>query len=788
MSDDPAEPASISGPIALIIIVLVAAYAVVSIAPPAAQPITAPETKFSAARAMRDVRAIAVRPHPLGSADNARVRDYLLRRLDGLGAKSEQQTVTAASARRRPHLFATAHNIIGQIGGTDSTGTVMLAGHYDSVPSGPGAGDDASAVAAILETVRAIEAGPPLRNDLLILFTDGEELGLVGAKGFVENFPALPKIKVVLNFEMRGDEGPSLMFQTSDPNAWLIDQFAHAADYPRAGSFSSAIYKRLSNDTDLTEFMAGGLAGMNFAASGGLPRYHTALDNAALLDQRSLQHQGSYALELAQRFGNIRFDQPDRSQNDARNEVYFSVGNHLIHYGERAALVLAIMLTALVAIVIAFGIRDGRLSAPGIVAGFFVFIGAIAIAVTEGFAMWHVMAILVGWRRLPSMTSYGARWFGAASTMVALATLLTLYAWLVRFTRAQNMGAGALTMWTLLMLLSTSQLAGASYLLMWPLIFAALAMYFVPREVRGDSVQASTAALCAILALAPAAIILVPLVTVGAEATPMFLMLAAFGVALIIGVAIPYLEVLSAGYRWHPSISIALGALAIVFLAVGTSASGFNAHHPRPDSIFYVLDAESAAARWVSVDPRPDHFTAQFFQHRVRGGKLAAITGSAAPFTRLNNGRTIEGDAPAVKLPPPELKVLDDVVHDGVRIVKVHIGSARHAPTIWMTLPDTVRVIDAAVDGKSPGGFPSDGWAAWYWSVPERGFDLQLKVKGGGELTLTLIDQSDGLPATPGEVFTARPDDVMPTPFLFFDSATLVRNTYTLGAADLSRR
>lgn len=216
-------------------------------------------------------------------------------------------------------------------------------------------------------------------------------------------------------------------------------------------------------------------------------------------------------------------------------------------------------------------------------------------------------------------------------------------------------------------------------------------------------------------------------------------------------------------------------------MTIGVSTSGFDAHHPRPDSIFYVLDAESGAARWISVDPSPDHFTAQFFQHHVRAGNLVALTG-----TDLDR-RTIEGDAPAVGLPPPEMKVLDDASNDGVRVVKMHIGSARHAPITWMAVPDSVRVIDAAVDGKSPGHFPSDGWAAWYWSVPERGFDLQLKLKGSGELTLTLIDQSDGLPATPGEVFTARPDDVMPTPFLFFDSATLVRNTYTLGPVDVDQ-
>ena len=97
----------------------------------------------------------------------------------------------------------------------------MFVAHYDSVPSGPGAGDDAASVAAILETIRALKAGAtPLRNDLIVLFTDGEELGLLGAKGFVETYPALRDIKVTLNFDMRGDYGPSVMFQ--DQRAQLV--------------------------------------------------------------------------------------------------------------------------------------------------------------------------------------------------------------------------------------------------------------------------------------------------------------------------------------------------------------------------------------------------------------------------------------------------------------------------------------------------------------------------------------------------------------------------------------
>ncbi len=215
MTDDPRHSSYLAGPITFALLILIAFLAIRSIEPPHAVDENAPATEFSAARAMRDVREIAKKPHPLGSAENVRVREYLVARLRELGANPEVQTsFVARHSPFGPDTWAVVNNIVAKVSGTQSTGAVMMVAHYDSVPSGPGAGDDAASVAAILEAVRALKAGPPLSNDLIILFTDGEELGLLGAKGFVDTYPALRDIKVVLNFDMRGDYGPSMMFQT----------------------------------------------------------------------------------------------------------------------------------------------------------------------------------------------------------------------------------------------------------------------------------------------------------------------------------------------------------------------------------------------------------------------------------------------------------------------------------------------------------------------------------------------------------------------------------------------
>jgi hypothetical protein len=158
----------------------------------------------------------------------------------------------------------------------------------------------------------------------------------------------------------------------------------------------------MPNDTDLTVFLDAGMAGMNFAAAGGVTRYHTALDNADLLEQRPLQHQGMYALSMARRFGSIDLKAPR-----AGDAVFFVVGRKLIHYSTGVAIPFATMVAILVLEALVIGVRDGRFSLGGIAAGLAIYALAIAVAVVEALGVWRLMAALAGWRMLPAGTTYG---------------------------------------------------------------------------------------------------------------------------------------------------------------------------------------------------------------------------------------------------------------------------------------------------------------------------------------------------------------------------------------------
>src|SRR5262249_32744564 len=100
--------------------------------PPDPVPASAPPTEFSAERAFAHVREIAQRPHPIGTGDNARVRDYVLGRLRALGLNPQVQDATGVSTRYAEAGYV--HNILARVPGRTPGGqAVVLMAHYDGV-------------------------------------------------------------------------------------------------------------------------------------------------------------------------------------------------------------------------------------------------------------------------------------------------------------------------------------------------------------------------------------------------------------------------------------------------------------------------------------------------------------------------------------------------------------------------------------------------------------------------------------------------------------------------------
>lgn len=276
-------------------------------------------------RAFAHVERIAAEPHPTGSAANARVRAYLVEQLQrqGMEVSTTSGAIEGAALDKLDHWrgaqdsaaegFATVQfppvqftNVIGVLPGSDRTlPAVALMAHYDSVWGSPGAPDDAAGVAAILDTVRAIAADGEARRDIVVILTDAEELGLVGARAFFTENPLAARIGAIVNLEARGGGGIASMFQTAPGNAAAMRLYAREVSSPSTSSLSAFIYSVLPNDTDLSAALdRGGYIAYNIAFIGRSGLYHSPLATPANLDRGSLHQMTSHTHALTEALAN----------------------------------------------------------------------------------------------------------------------------------------------------------------------------------------------------------------------------------------------------------------------------------------------------------------------------------------------------------------------------------------------------------------------------------------------------------------------------------------------------
>ena len=759
--------------------VLLLAAAVVGAAlrwggPPEAVDASAPPTEFSSGRALQRLEVVARRPRPIGSAEHAAVRDYIVGALAESGVAAGVQNATVVNRGRNGSLrAASVSNVVARLRGTGQGKAVMLAAHYDSVANSPGAADDGAGVAALLETARALKAGAPLKNDVIFLFTDGEESGLFGARAFVEEHPWAKDAGAVFNFDARGNSGASVMFETSEGNGWLVREFAAASPRPVANSLSYEIYRLMPNDTDLSVFKRAGLAGMNFAFVMGVPHYHARSDSVEAIDERSLQHHGSNALAVARHFGDL--DLRAASQADA---VYFDVlGLFLVHYPAAWALPLAALGALAFVCVSAVGLRRRRLTLKGIG------LGALALLLSGGCAygvvwlVWRALrAFYAGYSSIPQWLRYGGELYLISFVALTLAATSALYILFRRRANAESLTAGALVWWVALSLLSCFYLPGGSYLFTWPLLFSLLGLLIAVGSKVGEG-GAAAPVYMAVFA-APGLVLFGPLVhlvfvSLGPESAAALMA----AVVLALGLLVPHLSLLAGARRW--ALPGALAAAGVAVIAVSVLTAGFDKSRPRSNHLFYGSDAATGKNVWVSFDDQPDAWT---------GRVIPAGSGRASLndfFHSTGSAKFLQSGAPSAGLAAPEVAVLEDRTEGGMRRLRLRVTSPRRAESLYLQLNSEAELYAVSVNGKRvdyrvPVRVGGDRrWAMRYYALPQEGVEVSLDVKAPGPLKVSLFDQSYGLPEIADAPLRPRPDDMMPAPNTAYSDATLVSKVYT---------
>jgi Peptidase family M28 len=745
---------------------------------PSPEPASAEPTSFSAERAMRHVEAIATETRFAGSPNHARTRRYLQAQLRALGLRPQLQraaVVNRFSEAADPEA-GTVTNVIARIPGTASSGAIALNAHYDGGPGGPAASDCGSCVATLLEAARALRAGPPLRNDVLLVFSDAEENGDLGAAAFAAQSPLIRDVDVALNWETAGSHGPSMLLGSN--SSWLVKEALAGAPQARTYSVLPSLFRGLFRaqqlNTDTQEYMDRSVAGVQFLYVRGMTDYHTVLDNTQRLGRGSLQMHGDYAVGLVRRLG-----EAELSRRTGDRSTYFNItGGIIVQYGPALAVLLALVAAGLFAAALLAGLRRQRLTRRGLLAGVLAFpLVALATTLVTFFA-WLLLKQAVPDLSVFSLGSDQNAFFVFGLVALAVAVFAALYQPLLRRAGADNLALGALAWWLLLDVAFALAAPSAAYLWTWPALAAGgVALW----RLTGDRPRpwnwaAGLGVPLAVLIVAFAPVMLLfTVIAIRLDGTG-FPAIGAMGLfaALAAGLTIPYLRPRLSGRRGplgsHWLAPAAAAAVAIMLLAAGVARIGYDESFPRPDFISYVYNADTGRAAWEAGD------TDSWTKPLLRNAKQADI--ELSPFSTIAGWRA---PAPAVELAPPKVTRLSSTSDGDTTTLRLRAASQRNADSVAVLLRAPGEIVAASVEGQTipdTAAMREGELKLPYVGLPRDGITLELKLRGHGTLRAALRDYTQGLPAAANA--PRRPADTMPAPISFRADPTVVTSSTSI--------
>jgi hypothetical protein len=698
----------------------------------------APPTEFSGARAreiLKDLVGDGV-PHPLGSAADVVVRDRIVKRLTDLGYTTELQTGLAcndfATCGAPTNIIATR----GELAGKDA---VMLAAHYDSVAAGPGASDDGAGVANLLEIARVLTLIPEPRHPVVLLVTDGEEAGLLGAYLFTREHRLAKQIKAAVNMDSRGVSGPSYMFETGSANAWLMRLYSKATLEPITNSLCYVIYKTLPNNTDFTVFKAAAYQGFNLAFIGDVGHYHTPLDNWENSSAGTLQHEGASALS-----GILALARAPDLDQPAADSMFFDVFARTVFVWP-LSLVLPASLAALVLLLAAAAlmIRKGHLSFGQAAFGF---LGALVNVLSGGALSLGVLVLLRFLGRLPAMQA--PPWIAhplamhVASAALSVLATVAIAAWFARRASFWGFWIGGSALIALLSVATAAILPAADYVLLLSAAAAVLAaapcLWAIGKGRTATPGRADFA-------------VLVPGLVMLALLLPLLLMLYS-GIGTLAWPVSTVCLCLTGGYLLPLLVNATAATLQrLAVLAAATAFCGicitvllptYSASWPQRVNVEYWMDADSGGAHW---------WTQAASLHLPRA-MAKVLHFDPTPRERFS-GYPLEGffaAAPTVKLAAPELQQISATAGASVSHIELLLRSPRGAQVAFVIFPADAAIQEIAVDSPSgpmhakPHKLRNGTTIFQARGLPAAG--LRFGIDTAVPMTVQVLDESSGLP------------------------------------------
>ena len=717
---------------ALIFAAILYALVLMTWQPPAVKPLSAPANEFSGERAYNILSHLLQEnaAHPVGSELNKIVKQRIIDELDKLEIANTVQATWQCS--RSVYTCTFVENIIATIPGQTDTGYVTLMSHYDSVPMSPGAGDDGAGVAAILETARVLKDEAPFDKPIMLLFTDAEEIGLVGAEAFFNHHPLAKEVGIVLNYEGSGTTGISQVLRTSGKNRSFMNAYQRESSHPKGASLVNEIFKRMPNDTDFSVVMRAGIAGIDIAFANERNHYHTPNDNLENIDIRTIQHHGENMLPISRWLANNDFS------SDEPNLVYNQSYSGWLQWPSNYTPYLIIFSIILLAV----GYMRTEATAKAVTIGFG---GSLLVLIMTGIACYGFFELIKMFHG--TVVNWPAYDLPYRITLFASGTLGALVAahLLQRYLTVNSALIGALLVWVGLGVGIYLYAPDAVNIVVIPLIvtsFLLVGSTFVSEQ------QGRYILLLSLVALVPCTLGLV----LALETTQGYrLIFVTFPfIALFMTIFIP----LILGVKLRQPINIA-AVVAVLAMITSVMSPLYSEHRPQHVNLIYFehLENDDSGYFWFSHrNPLPDNLKNV---HELNNEKKRLL-----PYSNYEHSNWVEVTASGWER--PTLQVASSVITESGRTVDLILSSQRNANALQLTLPASagLKSFELGANEYEPvlmTNLADDGYyiiriiGSFSREVP-----LRLHLESTESVTGYLIDRSTELPQSGNALLAER--------------------------------
>lgn len=725
----------------------------------------APLSEFSTKRALETVKEISKQPHYVGSKNHEVVAAYIQKELQGLGLESSIQegfTMTEKGTLVR------SKNIIAKIKGTQNTKALLLLSHYDSAPhsSSRGASDDASGVATILESIRAFQHNKTAhKNDIIILFTDAEELGLNGAALFVTKHQWAKQVGLALNFEARGSSGPSYMLmETNQGNSKMVAAFkAGNATYPVSNSLMYSIYKMLPNDTDLTVFREQGkIQGFNFAFIDSHFNYHTAQDTYQNLDPKTLAHQGTYLFPLLKYFSNA--DLTDL--NSPNDDVYFNVPFSFVSYPFSWIIPMLIIAFGLFFIFVFIGLGKRAMRLDEIIKGFIPLLGSLLTAAVVTYVGWSILkSIYPQYNDILQGFTYNGHDYIYAFVSLTLALCFLFYQNSGKRNPEMGQMIAPLFIWLLINLGIAIKLQGAAFLVI-PVIFSTLMLGFFVLTQRSGWI------LNCLLAI-PTLIILVPFIQMFPIGLGLKILV---GSSILTVLAFTLLLPIFGSFTKKGIWAVAFVLIGIGFFVKAHQASAYTNEKAKPNSLVYQINLDQKKAYWATYDTNLDEWTKSYLGEKPKDGKELNTN---KVYSKYGSEYTFMANAPMKDVTKPTIEYLRDTIKGNQHLYKIRITPNRKVNRYDIFSKNETKINNFKANGVKSVDFESNiasktsGKLLTYYVVDNIPLEMEFSISKNAKLDLELMESSFDLLSNPALKVKPRKAGMIPTPFVLNDAVII---------------